>query len=177
MSKSTMIKDLKKRNVANSDADVDNSLNEIIHEVETDNTSANTINDNKLQTEMNDMLRDRASVRIPDKNQETQIADLTSKLQEQILQQQILHEQLAQQRLTSSWNPMNGFFERMYKSCVIELKFMILVFILYIVFEKFNIISILKIENLRVFNSSAINQLILKSLLFTILIVIIKRNV
>ncbi len=177
MSKSTMIKDLKKRNIANSDVDVDNSLNEIIHEVETDNTSANTINDNKLQTEMNDMLRDRVTVRIPDNNQETQIADLTSKLQEQLLQQQILHEQLAQQRLTSSWNPMNGFFERMYKSCVIELKFMILVFILYIIFEKFNIISILKIENLRVFNSSAINQLILKSLLFTILIVIIKRNV
>jgi|TARA_B100000497_G_C7652256_1_gene392453 hypothetical protein len=172
-----MIKDLKKRNIANSDVDVDNSLNEIIHEVETDNTSANTINDNKLQTEMNDMLRDRVTVRIPDNNQETQIADLTSKLQEQLLQQQILHEQLAQQRLTSSWNPMNGFFERMYKSCVIELKFMILVFILYIIFEKFNIISILKIENLRVFNSSAINQLILKSLLFTILIVIIKRNV
>ncbi len=177
MSKSTMIKDLKKRNIANSDVDVDNSLNEIIHEVETDNTTANTINDNKLQTEMNDMLRDRVTVRIPDNNQETQIADLTSKLQEQLLQQQILHEQLAQQRLTSSWNPMNGFFERMYKSCVIELKFMILVFILYIIFEKFNIISILKIENLRVFNSSAINQLILKSLLFTILIVIIKRNV
>tara|TARA_Y100000389_G_scaffold200323_1_gene240483 strand:+ start:2969 stop:3487 length:519 start_codon:yes stop_codon:yes gene_type:complete len=172
-----MIKDLKKRNIANSDVDVDNSLNEIIHEVETDNTTANTINDNKLQTEMNDMLRDRVTVRIPDNNQETQIADLTSKLQEQLLQQQILHEQLAQQRLTSSWNPMNGFFERMYKSCVIELKFMILVFILYIIFEKFNIISILKIENLRVFNSSAINQLILKSLLFTILIVIIKRNV
>ena len=37
--------------------------------------------------------------------------------------------------------------------------------------------SILKIDNMNIFNSSATNQLILKSLLFSVLIVIIKRNV
>lgn len=169
-----MIKDLKKPNNGVS-PDADQSLNEIIQEVEADNSATSQQNPSTtFQSEMNNMMRERATLRVPDGNQESQIADLTKRLQEQILQQQLLHEQLSQQRLTGDTSLINRVFENMYKGFTNNSKFMLFVFVTYIVFEKFNIISILKIDNMNIFNSSATNQLIIKSILFSIVTVLLK---
>ena len=176
MSKSTMIKDLKKQNVSNPD--VDQSLNEMIQEVEADKSeTTQQIQSPTLQSDMNDMIRERATMRVPAGNQDSQIADLTTRLQEQILQHQLLHEQLAQQRLTGGSSLMNRVFENLYRGFIQNSKFMLLVFVTYIIFEKFNIISILKIDNMNIFNSSATNQLIVKSILFSTITVILRKYV
>ena len=176
MSKSTMIKDLKKLSVVNPD--VDQSLNEIIQEVEADNSCATQNPTTTFQSEMNTMMRERAGVRVPADNvQDTQIAELTTKLQEQILQQQLLQEQITQQRLTSESNVVKRVFENMYTSFVSDSRFMLFVLVVYILFEKFNVISILKIDKMNIINSSTTNQLIVKSILFAATIVLLKRYV
>lgn len=175
MSKSTMIKDLKKPSVMNPD--VDQSLNEIIQEVEADNSTATQNPTTTFQSEMNTMMRERAGVRVPDNVQDTQIADLTTKLQEQILQQQLLQEQITQQRLTSESNVVKRVFENMYTSFVSDSRFMLFVLVAYILFEKFNVISILKIDKMNIINSSTTNQLIVKSILFAVTIVLLKKYV
>ena len=170
-----MIKDLKKQNVSNPD--VDQSLNEIIQEVEADNSTATQNPTTTFQSEMNTMMRERAGVRVPDNVQDTQIADLTTKLQEQILQQQLLQEQITQQRLTSESNVVKRVFENMYTSFVSDSRFMLFVLVAYILFEKFNVISILKIDKMNIINSSTTNQLIVKSILFAVTIVLLKKYV
>jgi hypothetical protein len=170
-----MIKDLKKPSVMNPD--VDQSLNEIIQEVEADNSTATQNPTTTFQSEMNTMMRERAGVRVPDNVQDTQIADLTTKLQEQILQQQLLQEQITQQRLTSESNVVKRVFENMYTSFVSDSRFMLFVLVVYILFEKFNVISILKIDKMNIINSSTTNQLIVKSILFAATIVLLKRYV
>jgi hypothetical protein len=170
-----MIKDLKKLSVVNPD--VDQSLNEIIQEVEADNSCATQNPTTTFQSEMNTMMRERAGVRVPDNVQDTQIADLTTKLQEQILQQQLLQEQITQQRLTSESNVVKRVFENMYTSFVSDSRFMLFVLVVYILFEKFNVISILKIDKMNIINSSTTNQLIVKSILFAVTIVLLKKYV
>lgn len=170
-----MIKDLKKQNVTTPD--VDQSLNEIIQEVEADNRTATQNPTSTFESEMNTMMRERAGVRVPDKEQDAQIADLTMKLQEQILQQQLLHEQLTQQRLSSESNVVKRVFEHMYMGFVSESRFMLFVLVVYLFFEKFNVISILKIDKMNIIDSSTTNQLIVKSILFALIIVLLKRYV
>ena len=72
---------------------------------------------------------------------------------------------------------VKSVFENMYTSFVSDSRFMLFVLVVYILFEKFNVISILKIDKMNIINSSTTNQLIVKSILFAATIVLLKRYV
>lgn len=105
-----------------------------------------------------------------------QVDELTNKLQQQLLQQKILQEQLIQQQQPHK-SMLSNITSYMFTTVFLEMNFIFAIVILYVLFQKTDMVSFLKFDKISIIESSPIIKTVVESLVFTVCVVLLKNNV
>ena len=149
--------------------DVDNELRDIVEEARTESPATNyesvILERNSLNSRhMNHM------------DHQQQVDELTNKLQQQLLQQKILQEQLIQQQQPHK-SMLSNITSYMFTTVFLEMNFIFAIVILYVLFQKTDMVSFLKFDKISIIESSPIIKTVVESLVFTVCVVLLKNNV
>lgn len=182
--RSTLIKDLKSSaSSSNSDnqlntSDDDFAVQEVLSEIENEKQKQNISN----QAINNGMMHNNNILQPPTMLQQSHPSMFQNDtIHNQLLQQQMLQQQLLQQQLLQQQN--NEKYERVYDGithkvkdiCMKYNKLFVLSVVLFLVFTNMNILGLLKIENMSIFESYPILINITTAFIFGLTVVFVNQ--